>query len=427
MATATVTLALNQSTFLAGIARAQGAVRGLGDSVGSIGSKGFLVAGAAALTFGTATAIGIKKAFDLGGRLSDMSAISGRSAKQILLLTRALSDAGVSMEKIDRYILTGQDRGQVIANALKSITAGDWADAARSIGIQADILDKNSKTFDRISDLLGRSGDKLQGFFVGAASKIGNALLPLLEKFDKMDFATQGEKFGKALLEGGQALAGLFSKPELLFGAFKDGFTAVILGIGNLMIAVFKKALSVLEAGAQAAFEFLMSPNTIQGWRKSINSALIELTGKNMSGGLNSIGRSLQKQIDEGEAGVAGSKPTSFADRMLEISNQTPLEVTDVLGAKGALANAQANIAKSAQVGRNVLPMEMAAAGNKKSGGFTVAGASGGINEAEFGNRWGGGTPEPESQKSGKTNALLLQLLEQNKKQTEITEKAFSD
>lgn len=130
MATASVTLALNQSTFLAGLARASASVRGLGSSVASIGAKGFAVAGAAVTAFGTATAYGIKKAFDLGGTLADMSAISGRSTREILLLRRALEDAGISMEKIDRFILTGQDRGQVIARALKNLSSGDWKDAA---------------------------------------------------------------------------------------------------------------------------------------------------------------------------------------------------------------------------------------------------------------------------------------------------------
>lgn len=420
MATASVTLALNQSTFLAGMARAQSSVSALGASVGRIGSRGFLIAGTAAVAFGTAAAIGIKKAFDLGGSLADMSAISGRSAKEILLLRRALEDAGISMEKIDRFILTGQDRGQVIARALANMTQGDWRDAAASVGKQADILEKNAKTFDRVSDLLGRSGDKLQGFFVGAAGKIGNALLPLLEKFDKLDFASQGEKFGAGLLMGARALAGFFSKPELLFAATDNYLRAVILGIGNLLVATFKTSLSFLGSGMEAVFEHILSPNKgIQGLRKAINSALIKGVGTNMSGELNSIGRDLQRQIDEGDQELSGKQPETLSQRMDRIMKDrgTKFDVPDLFGAGNELSNANAAVSRAAALGRNILPMEAAASSNRKRGEIVVSGTGGGIDEslfsknaaaseADFANRWSapqGGA----SVKKDRTEALL--------------------
>lgn len=349
MATASVTLALNQSTFLAGIARAQSSVSALGTSVGRIGSRGFLIAGTAAVAFGTAAAVGIKKAFDLGGSLADMSAISGRSVKSILLLRRALEDAGVSMEKIDRFILTGQDRGEVIARALKGITAADWADAAKSLGTQADVLDKNAATFDRISDLLGRSTDKLQGFFVGAAGSLGKSLLPILEKFDKLDFASQGAKFGAGLLLGAQALVGFFKKPELIFKTATDYFGAAIFGVGNVLIAVFKTGIQFFRDGMlqafvgigsalaatliesfkrplaqlQAGFEELVGggsngPNE-RGLKARIafNEAARDIGGKDMSGKLNSIGVGIQKQIDADLAQLKNTIP--FEQRVQDI------------------------------------------------------------------------------------------------------------
>lgn len=451
MATASVKLELHNSQFLAGLARSRAAVAGLGASVSSIGAAGLvkgLAAGAAGVVaLGTAAAYGIKKAFDFGGQLADMSAISGRSVTNILLMKRALQDAGVSMEKIDRYLLTGQDRGGLIEKAMKSISASDWADAAKSIGSQATLLEKNAKTFDRVSDLLGRSGDKLRGFFVGAADSIGKALLPILERFDKMDFASQGQKFGDGLLVGAQALAGFFKNPETLFKSFEDGFTAVVLGIGNTMAAVFTKALSVLQAGAQAAFEFLLSPNTIQGWRKSINSALIELAGKNMSGGLNSIGRSLQKQIDEGEAAAAGSDKTSFPDRMLAIANEAPLEVNDIFFAKEALKNAQAGLKKASGIGRNILPPGMEAGSRNKLeesqqaaaaaiGRITFAGEGSGLGQSTFANRdmaagdelatrWG--QPKPSDVANSKGDKNLEKIAAGIEKQTAITEKAWGE
>lgn len=425
MATAAVTLQLHQSQFLAGLARAQGAVRGLSSSVGQVGKVGFLVAGAAAITFATATAVGIKRAFDFGGKLADMSAISGRSVTNILLMRRALEDAGVSMEKVDHFLLTGQDRGGLIQAALKTISAGDWADAAKSIGKQAEILDKNAKTFDRISDLLGRAGQKLEGFFVGAASKVATSLLPFLEKFDKMDFASQGEKFGSGLLQGMQALVGFFQKPEVLLGPFQDAFTAIILGIGNVLLAVFKKALSVLQAGAQAFFEKVLEP--------------------------------VKDGVDFWTGGEAKSK--SIADRTLEIANQTPLEVADVFHAKDAVSNARSGVEKAAALGKSVLPTptaapekglsreEQAAAGEKKFQesqqaaakaisqiSFSQGGQSGSIDESmfsknasasedDFASRWG--QPKPSEAKDAKTDKIFERIAVAAEKQQETTDKAW--
>lgn len=362
MATASVTLALYQSTFLAGIARAKSAVAGLGGAVTGIGARGFAVAGAAAVAFGTATAVGIKRAFDLGGQLADMSAITGRSVTSILLLRRALEDAGVSMEKIDRFIMTGQDRGKVIARALENISAGDWADAAKSIGTQAQILEKNATTFDRVSDLLGRAGGKLQGFFVGAAGSVGKALLPILERFDKMDFAAQGEKFGQGLVTGAQALAGFFDKPEAILKPFQDAFTAVVLGIGNLMVAVLGKAFRTLQAGAQALFENIMPGSDKQ---TSMDRAVIAMDKLLLKGAKPGSGTAfrLQEEIDRLEAKGAVGK-TSILDRMGEITGTTgSLEVRDVFGVKDALSNAQKGIEDAAKSGRTLLPSPQGAAG----------------------------------------------------------------
>ena len=59
--------------------------------------------------------------------------------------------------------------------------------AKSAVGSQAEILGANSGTFDRISDILGHVGTKARGFFVGVAAGLQDALLPVLERFDKRD------------------------------------------------------------------------------------------------------------------------------------------------------------------------------------------------------------------------------------------------
>ncbi len=76
---------------------------------------------------------------------------------------------------------------------------GAMKEAAESIGKQAQLLKQNAEAFDAVSDRLNRSGLKLQGFFVGVASGIVKQLDEATSKFDKLDLAEQGERFGAAL------------------------------------------------------------------------------------------------------------------------------------------------------------------------------------------------------------------------------------
>lgn len=256
MATAVVKLGLDTSAFSAGIRSAQAGITKLSSGItgaARIGSRGLIIAGVAALGLSTALVVGVKKAFDLGGSLADISAISGKSVKNLLLMRRALEDAGISAEKIDRFFLTGQDRGGVIAKAMKNLSAKDWKDAAASVGKQADILDKSSAKFDRVSDLLGRSGDKLQGFFVGVADKISSSILPMLEKFDKVDLSGIGQKFGDGLVKGAEALAGLFDNPKLLVSGIEAYLSVAMLNTGNVLIAAFKSGIVFFKDGMSQA------------------------------------------------------------------------------------------------------------------------------------------------------------------------------
>jgi hypothetical protein len=417
-------LSLDKSVFDRGIAAAQiGATRLAGGltSAARIGTHGFVALGAAAVGLGAAITVGIKKAFDLGGNLADMSAISGRSARDILLLRRALEDAGVSMEKIDRFILTGQDRGHVIARALKNITAeGGWADAARSVGAQADILGRNASVFDRVNDLLGRSGDKMQGFFVGVADRVSASLLPLLERFDRTDFAGMGQKFGDALVNGANVLTGLFNNPQLLFGTASTYFRAAVLGMGDVLIAVFKaginffqdgmfqalgaigsaviatlveafqKPIAYLQAGIQHAMAIASGGPGAVGSQIAMMSRMRDSIGRNMSGGLNPLGRSYQNKINELEK-QRGSEPT-FQQRYQSIlSSGVKFGLGEGMTADEwrAQANGLANegITKAARVALNFKVPDVLGAGaalNQNNGNLGAAATRG---AAVLGNR----------------------------------------
>jgi hypothetical protein len=215
--------------------------------------------GAMAVAIGGAAMVkGLKMAADLGGRLSDIAARTGIAAGEVALLERAFADNGIAASKVgptinkmqkaivdattkggamaDTFAGLGLDLGKLgamspedqfkaIQGAISSIQdpaqraaaamsifgksggemltlfadQGALGNAAKSLGTQADILNRRAGTFDSISDILGRVGSKMQGFFVGMLDRIADPVLALLERFDGLDLAAIGQRAGDAL------------------------------------------------------------------------------------------------------------------------------------------------------------------------------------------------------------------------------------
>jgi hypothetical protein len=253
-ATVTARLALDSSGFTAGLTRAQAALGKLGAIGVPVMAAGFAAAAAAA----AGLAVGIKKAVDIGGALSELSARTGVAAGELRVLQMAFERAGLSADKVgpainkmQRAIIeagqgskTAQDalanlglsveqlsglspdkQFEAIGQAINGISnpaaqaaaamqifgrsggemlalfkdSGALGDAARAIGSQADLLTRNANLFDRASDILNTIGSKLEGFFVGVADQVVPAILPLLEAADGLDFAGIGQSLGEGI------------------------------------------------------------------------------------------------------------------------------------------------------------------------------------------------------------------------------------
>lgn len=242
-----------------GLGRAVSRAKVMLSGLGSALKTGAFVGGALAIGGLVASFRGLSKALELGGRLSDVASNTGLLAGEALILERALSDAGISGEKLQATIqkmqksiveagdglmtpkraldelglsvdeLMAMKPAQQFA-AIQSALAGlsDPAErsaramqifgrsggelgalfsnpdamknAAESVGVQAEILTKSADEFDRSADLLGGLGDKLRSFFVGMADYINPILLPVLEEMNKVDLAKIGSGFGEAVM-----------------------------------------------------------------------------------------------------------------------------------------------------------------------------------------------------------------------------------
>jgi hypothetical protein len=235
-----------------GLSKAKSAVAGLKPVM-----VGVAAAGAAAFAALGVAAAGVKKALDMGGLLSDVAGQTGMTAGKVMLLRTAFDQAGIGADQVGPAInrmqraLSDATRGtgpaadalaklglnatdladmspdqafKTLGNAINALgnptaraatameifgrsggkmltlfgDAGALATAGDTLGGQAAIMDQNAAVFDRVSDLMNASSNKLQGVFVGMAESIAPAILPLLERFNQMDFTAVGQQMGNA-------------------------------------------------------------------------------------------------------------------------------------------------------------------------------------------------------------------------------------
>jgi hypothetical protein len=243
-----------------GGSRAFGGVAGLVSSlaVGTMGLAGPLVAGAGAAGLAAVAFAGLKKAFDLGGELTDLTARTGIAVQDLVVMRQAFvnagkgaDDVGPAVARMQKALAGVNEEGQptnaifealhlnmaalremspaqqfsTTAKALAAIPdpaqraaaamgifgksgaellsvftdSNAFGDAAKQVGAQAGLLQRDAALFDKISDTLGTVGTKVQGFFVGAADKLAPVLEPIMDWFAGVDLAGLGQRAGAAV------------------------------------------------------------------------------------------------------------------------------------------------------------------------------------------------------------------------------------
>jgi len=221
-------------------------------SLNSFGKGATIAAGVATAALTAAMAAGTKRALDLGGALSDVSAQTGINVASVMKLQRAYADGGIAISrmggdvaKMQKAIVTASQGGNdpfasmglsardllamdpaaqfnAIGDAIMSITNpaernakameifgksgaklmtvfGQFDNAAKDLGRMPEVAERFAASFDRASDIIGNLPAKSDAFFVGFTSGIIGQLLPALEKLNEHDFTELGEKIGNSL------------------------------------------------------------------------------------------------------------------------------------------------------------------------------------------------------------------------------------
>jgi len=89
--------------------------------------------------------------------------------------------------------------GKSGAKLLSVFSAGGMEEVRKVLGNQSALLLENAGVFGKASDILGLTGSKVRGFFVGISAEIVPQLMGVLEAAEKLDFTNLGKSFGDGI------------------------------------------------------------------------------------------------------------------------------------------------------------------------------------------------------------------------------------
>jgi len=283
----TASLGLDWSNFQSGIQGAMSSMRMLGGGASIFGAltvaaKGFYDAiqlGDDLVDLNAQTGVAIDKlmelqmAFDLNGMkaeqvqpvlskmqrmIADAGSGSAEAAAKFAMMGISIADiqglnADEQLMKIGEAITEIQNPAQRSAMAmeifgksgaklLSVFAAGGMEEVRKVLGNQEALLLENAGVFGKASDILGLTGNKIRGFFVGMASEIVPPLMGLLEKSSTLDFTGLGSELGKfaigLFLAGKEIYTFLASAADMIVNAFSkaaDLLFAPALYLGKLL------------------------------------------------------------------------------------------------------------------------------------------------------------------------------------------------
>jgi len=288
-----------------------------------------LAASAITGTFGT-----FKDALDLGGELSDLSDATGETSGNLLVLQRAFDNSGIGADKVGtslnkmQKVLVDAAAGseeaqekfntlglswsematkspteqlQMLAKAISGLPTpaeraaasmeffgksggrtlaflqdfdGAIANAKGELGTMPDIMDKNARVFDTISDKITVIGGKFKEFAAGMLSEMTPMLEAIATGLANIDTAAIGKRIGEIFIGGTQAMEGF----SAALGAMKIGEFSMAWEItfSSIKLQAAQSANSIYAnfKAAFAAFPVLIRELGITGIFENIAAGL---------------------------------------------------------------------------------------------------------------------------------------------------------
>lgn len=363
-----------------------------------------------------------KAAYELGGSLTDLNRRTGITAGQGLVLQQTFKDIGLgadavgpAVNKMQKALAGANEDGyetssvfsqiglnmaalrsldpagqfEAVGKALGNIqdparrtqeamkifgkSGGEmlailnnpaaFGNAARALGQQAQILDKNAAAFKEISESLGHIGVKFQGFFVGFADSFQSAIKPLLDRMEKIDLAKMGERFGDGIKRGAAYFMAAFQNPALFGNALAANIIAGFKGAENYIVAAFVQSGNIFANSMAPAIQGIghslvatlmrafQSP--IIWWQAQIEAGLNKLRDGAKGIETSPVSDDDLKTIVRATGNIAGMEKTLKARAgHVPDSEQEPLkqEILRQIGIRGSLQTKVNNQEANAQL-----------------------------------------------------------------------------
>jgi len=190
----------------------------------------------AATEGGTAAAVFDKLGLS-AGKLSGMKADEQLTAvgEAMNKIQNPAQKASVAME------LFGRGGGKMLA----LFASGGLDDAATAVGNQAQLMKENAGVFDKVTDILGTAATKLQGLYVGIASKVAPMLMEAVEAFNSVDLSGLGEQIGTIVSVVLEAFStGVLG--QLTLDSMKYAFVWAVNFVSSALAGVFSGILQTV-------------------------------------------------------------------------------------------------------------------------------------------------------------------------------------
>ena len=263
--------------------------------VGQIAAKAFTAVLDAGFAAVRNTIQGFTDALDLGGTLSDLSASTGESAGNLLVLQRAFDNTGAGADKVGPVLAklssainntdeeskkaalgfgrmgislselqgkTATDQLNLVSQGLQSIKdpgeraaaavavfgnrigpellplltnfSGEMDEARATVGSMADIMDRRANVFDAVGDRFLIISQKVRDFAAGILDKALPAIDAITSALSRIDAAAIGQRLADAFLGGQQAMKG-----------FQAAVDAISIGQVGLAFQAFWESLKL--------------------------------------------------------------------------------------------------------------------------------------------------------------------------------------
>lgn len=233
--------------------------------------------------------------------------------------------------------------GKAGAKLLSVFAAGGMDEVRAMLGTQSELLLQNAGVFGRASDLLGLTGMKMRGFFVGVASEVLPEIMGAIEALAKVDLSKIGKAFGDAISFWINYFQNFEVTGSLIYNTLKLAFSNAINYFGEefrvLMAMTAASFKNVFKGEAAQKAAIAEAEIKARAEAPDINTTQTEV---NIQAALDAIQLSKQAKIEAAQekSPTPGAAPTGMDIASKGVMSAAAPLITTSMAKVGAIGSA---------------------------------------------------------------------------------------